>query len=159
MSREAFEQWISSPPYEHSIKKYPDDASKAAWPNCYRDITVQIAWDAWRERERQFMQTDQMPVVWARPDDIRATMIATIGERAEVAPDKEPGFTVPLYTHPEQKNLIHRQNWTDVLEKAEQYLNKKPVFAKFANGTPLSNDVAVWMADFYMTLAAAQQNP
>lgn len=40
------------------------------------------------------------PIVWARPEDIRKTMIAVIGERAEVAPDREPGFTVPLYLHP-----------------------------------------------------------
>ena len=42
----------------------------------------------------------QVPIVWARPEDIRKTMIAVIGERAEVAPDKEPGFTVPLYLNP-----------------------------------------------------------
>jgi|GEM_PF-5223921 len=43
----------------------------------------------------------ELPIVWARPEDIRATMIASVGERAEVAPDMEPGFTVPLYTTPQ----------------------------------------------------------
>lgn len=42
-------------------------------------------------------QEIQVPIAWAQPKDIRAAMIATVGERAEVAPDKEPGFTVPLY--------------------------------------------------------------
>lgn len=53
MSREAFEEWISAPPYELSIAKYPDDPSKAAWPKCYRDISVQIAWDAWQAAQAE----------------------------------------------------------------------------------------------------------
>lgn len=52
--RTEFEEWITSPPYELSITKYPDDPSKAAWPKCYRDIKVQIAWDAWQERGARY---------------------------------------------------------------------------------------------------------
>jgi len=48
IDRKAFEMWISSPPYEKDITKYPDDPELAAWPKCYRDISVQIAWDAWQ---------------------------------------------------------------------------------------------------------------
>jgi len=48
VSREAFEKWISQPPYEKDITKYPDDPELAAWPKCYRDISVQLAWDAWQ---------------------------------------------------------------------------------------------------------------
>lgn len=51
--REAFEKWISSPPYDYSIDKYPDNPALAAWPKCYRDIAVQVAWDAWQESIRQ----------------------------------------------------------------------------------------------------------
>ena len=58
MSREAFEKWISQPPYEKDITKYPDDPEFAAWPKCYRDISVQIAWDAW-----QAAKADAVPVV------------------------------------------------------------------------------------------------
>jgi len=43
---------------------------------------------------------DIMPLVWMRPEDAARTMIAIECERAEVAPDKEPGFTVPLYRCP-----------------------------------------------------------
>jgi hypothetical protein len=46
--REAFEKWISQPPYEKDVTKYPDDPAFAAWPKCYRDIAVQLAWDAWQ---------------------------------------------------------------------------------------------------------------
>ena len=45
-------------------------------------------------------QEIQVPIAWARPTDINAAMIATRGERAEIAPDMEPGFTVPLYLYP-----------------------------------------------------------
>jgi hypothetical protein len=38
--------------------------------------------------------------VWIKPDDLRKAMIAVAGERAEVAPEKEGDFTVPLYTYP-----------------------------------------------------------
>jgi hypothetical protein len=37
------------------------------------------------------------PFAWMRPEDAARTMIAVEGERAEVAPDKEHGFSVPLY--------------------------------------------------------------
>jgi hypothetical protein len=40
---------------------------------------------------------DITPFAWMRPEDAARTMIAVEGERAEVAPDKEHGFTVPLY--------------------------------------------------------------
>ena len=56
------------------------------------------------------------PIVWARPTDINAAMIATRGERAEIAPDMEPGFTVPLYLHPpaEQPSLQQDlEGWID----------------------------------------------
>ena len=45
-----------------------------------------------------------------------AAMIATRGERAEIAPDMEPGFTVPLYLHPpaEQPSLQQDlEGWID----------------------------------------------
>lgn len=47
--RDAFEAWISSPPFERETTRYPKDETKFAWPGSYRDYEVQIAWDAWRE--------------------------------------------------------------------------------------------------------------
>ena len=48
-SRQSFESWISAPPYEHEVLRYPDDETKHAWPGQYRSIAVQTAWEAWRE--------------------------------------------------------------------------------------------------------------
>lgn len=43
--REAFEAWISGPPYEHEVGLFGD---AAAWPGNYRDIDVDLAWQAWK---------------------------------------------------------------------------------------------------------------
>ena len=51
-SRRAFEAWVSAPPYEREIKRFYDDARKSAWPGNYRDIAVQLAWEAWQQGER-----------------------------------------------------------------------------------------------------------
>lgn len=50
MEREHFDKWITSPPYEREIRRWPMDETKYAWPGQYRDIAVQIAWEAWQER-------------------------------------------------------------------------------------------------------------
>jgi len=44
--RRQFEEWISSPPYEESVKRLAD---KSAWPGQYGDINVQRAFEAWME--------------------------------------------------------------------------------------------------------------
>lgn len=47
--RQAFEAWISGPPYERDIKRWPDDERKYSWPGQYCEITTQVAWEAWQE--------------------------------------------------------------------------------------------------------------
>lgn len=47
-TRDQFEAWISAPPFERSIARYPENF-EYAWPGCYRDIDVELAWEAWRE--------------------------------------------------------------------------------------------------------------
>lgn len=42
--RAAFEAWISAPPYEREIERFGDGS---AWPGNYRDIDVDLAWNAW----------------------------------------------------------------------------------------------------------------
>ncbi len=42
--RAAFEAWISSPPYEREIERFGEGS---AWPGNYRDIDVDLAWNAW----------------------------------------------------------------------------------------------------------------
>lgn len=45
--RKRFEAWISSPPFERSIERIPDDAHHA-WPGSYRPLDVDLAWQAWQ---------------------------------------------------------------------------------------------------------------
>lgn len=51
-SRLQFEQWVSSPPYEYETLRYPNDPARQAWPGQYKSITVQLAWDSWREARK-----------------------------------------------------------------------------------------------------------
>ena len=46
--REEFEKWISSPPFERSVDRYPEDAEKFAWPGNYKDLDVDLAWFTWQ---------------------------------------------------------------------------------------------------------------
>ena len=45
LERAAFEAWISAPPFEHSTDRFSSDA---AWPGSYREIWVDLAWQAWQ---------------------------------------------------------------------------------------------------------------
>ena len=47
--RSAFEAWVSAPPYERKIKRWVDGTM--LWPGNYRDIAVQLAWEAWQHME------------------------------------------------------------------------------------------------------------
>jgi hypothetical protein len=51
--RQRFEKWIASPPFEKRIARFADDPEKAAWPGSYRQIEVELAWQAWQEAARQ----------------------------------------------------------------------------------------------------------
>lgn len=51
-NRSQFEQWISAPPYERDIYRWPQDENKHAWPGQYKDITVEVAWEAWQEARK-----------------------------------------------------------------------------------------------------------
>lgn len=46
-AREAFEVWITAPPYERDVSRWPTDADASAWPGQYRDLAVQLAFEAW----------------------------------------------------------------------------------------------------------------
>lgn len=51
--RAKFEAWISGPPYEHDVDRYPDNPMKYAWPRAYKKIAVELAWEAWKESKKQ----------------------------------------------------------------------------------------------------------
>ena len=51
--RQRFEKWITSAPFEKSVERFPDDQTRVSWPGNYRDINVELAWQAWQEAARQ----------------------------------------------------------------------------------------------------------
>jgi hypothetical protein len=60
MEREAFEAFVSSPPFEYRIERMTE---MSAWPGNYRSLAVQLAWEAWKvatkaEREACAMVCD-----------------------------------------------------------------------------------------------------
>lgn len=48
MSREAFEVFITAPPFEMRIGRFDD---RGAWPGSYLSYDVDLAWAAWKEAE------------------------------------------------------------------------------------------------------------
>src|SRR6185295_3401359 len=56
-TRIAFEKWVSTPPFEYDCDRWPNDESKHAWPGQYKDISVQLAWEAWKESQNKSLTT------------------------------------------------------------------------------------------------------
>lgn len=46
--REEFEKFISSPPLEYSINRFPEDATMWSWPGEYVNVSVSLAWATWQ---------------------------------------------------------------------------------------------------------------
>jgi len=44
-SRKQFEAWISGPPFEYDVERYPEDS---AWPGSYMNLGTDLAWQAWQ---------------------------------------------------------------------------------------------------------------
>jgi len=66
-----------------------------------------------------------------------------------------------LYTTPPaaQPAVQEPVAWIDLLKKAEEVVRSKPLWKKYIDGTPLANDIAVWMAKFAQENTAAQPAP
>jgi hypothetical protein len=45
--RAAFEAWISAPPYELTIERFPENPNQA-WSGQYHTSSVQLAWESWQ---------------------------------------------------------------------------------------------------------------
>ena len=50
-------------------------------------------------------------------------------------------------------------NWIELNKEADAIVRSKPTWKRFIDCTPLSNDIAVWMADFAESYAAAGAAP
>lgn len=64
--RAAFEAWISATPFEREVERFGEGS---AWPGNYREIDVDLAWQAWsaamaltRQRCVQIVETYKVPV-------------------------------------------------------------------------------------------------
>jgi len=79
--------------------------------------------------------------------------------------DAEDGYYLQAITaikealaQPEQEPVA----WADLKKEAQQIVESKFLWKKFIDGTPLSNDIACWMADFVqssMTPPQPKQEP
>jgi len=47
--REQFEEFMSGEPFHLSVTRFSSDAANSDWPGSYRDIEVDLAWQAWRK--------------------------------------------------------------------------------------------------------------
>ncbi|WP_288365529.1 DUF551 domain-containing protein [uncultured Marinobacter sp.] len=56
--------------------------------------------EAARAQQCEGRDSDESPIVWINPENIKRTMIAAPGETVEVSAYREGEFTAPLYTHP-----------------------------------------------------------
>ena len=108
-SRDEFEAFISLPPHEKEISRFPDDGS-SAWPSSYKNLIVDLAWDAW-QASRQELEGEA--AMWSlsfngKPAN-HFTTYPTRGKAedyisrckiGEKEPEKVNIEVVPLYTHP-----------------------------------------------------------
>lgn len=83
------------------------------------------------------------------------------GIRLSTEPNLERGGYLDLKTHtawlawqvawnPTKREIVEvpKMTFVDALIEAKKIVKKKEVFKKFIDGTPLENDIAVWMAEF-----------
>lgn len=56
--REAFESFISSPPFEKSVDRYPDRNTES-WRGQYKLLDVQLAWEAWQAAQARQEEVEQ----------------------------------------------------------------------------------------------------
>lgn len=53
------------------------------------------------------------------------------------------------------REAAQRLNYVEMLKRAKGIVRASPLWKRFIDGTPLSNDAAVWMVDFACTEIAA----
>jgi hypothetical protein len=67
----------------------------------------------------------------------------------------------PLYTTPPAQPAPVQEPvaWVDLLKQAEEVVRSKSLWKKYIDGTPLANDIAVWMASFAQEHATPPAQP
>jgi len=80
-----------------------------------------------------------------REDALRAELTRL---KASIALDKKADNARELGLDYEPALMQQPVAWVDLLKKAEEVVRSKPLWKKYIDGTPLANDIAVWMANF-----------
>jgi hypothetical protein len=107
--RAEFEAFIILPPHEKEISRFPEDGS-SAWPGSYKNLIVDLAWDAW-QASRQALEGD--PFTWVFTDvNGKASEIA--GDPVHRSPQDLRIYTA-LYTHPAIANVPEK--WRTVMKE------------------------------------------
>lgn len=96
--REAFEAFITAPPFERSVSRFDD---RGAWPGSYINYETDLAWKAWQAATDAALSapaTAPEPVAWMSPKRFYRTraMALTNGEQLI-----EPLYLYPPATAPE----------------------------------------------------------
>ena len=83
-----------------------------------------------------------------RVDEIFKQALAA---RQEHEPENEPFVSLASVQEPVA--------WVDLLKQAEEVVRSKSLWKKYIDGTPLANDIAVWMASFAQEHATPPAHP
>lgn len=68
---------------------------------------------------------------------------------APIAPMAQEQFIE--FAHRLVAELVKQEpDWVTLQKEAEHIIKDKPTYKRFIDGTPLSNDISCWMADFAM---------
>jgi len=67
--------------------------------------------------------------------------------------DGLPKSTSVVYRIHQLGHRIPKLDYVAILKEAKQIVNNSVLYRKFIDGTPLENDIAVWMADFAVKIA------
>lgn len=117
----------------------------------YPTVTLPRDTDALKSAADLLEQAEQaQPVAWFRYE----TVYEYRNQLARCTKDCIGAF--PVYTSPPPRQPEQAQPvaWVDLLKEADEIVRGKVLWKRFIDGTPLANDIAVWMVDFVQQHAA-----
>jgi hypothetical protein len=101
--------------------------------------------DAANEIAKLQYEVDAIPAIKEERDALAAELTRL---KASIALDKMAENARELGLSYEPALMQQPVAWVDLLKKAEEVVRSKPLWKKYIDGTPLANDIAVWMASF-----------
>jgi hypothetical protein len=111
--RAAFEAWVSAPPFERQIGRYPEKGLCSALAGIYHDLEVNLAWEAWKEATER---AEASRAVDRHMENIQAEarMLDSIERSLTTppSPDNAPDFVFAVRRRLEESG----QPWVDMRE-------------------------------------------